>query len=332
VVPVCRVAWIVLGIALLAPVRPVAHAEPRAEPRIIVVETRGAPPLPALASQVATQVGGRASVQARAEPDADPMSYAERASRLVASGDAAVVVWVAPVEDGFLVFASGGWPGRAVIELVRVDADLGPAELERTVALKIAGLLDAMLAPYATARGVLGVPDPARPAWQLELAGAIVREPHERGLDGRVALAVARRWPRGAWGLAPVIAGYWQPTGAIEGLGGRASLTEIGAVIALEVDRDDAGWQVVARPRVTAGLLDARGVSNDGRRGGARVISPQAGFELGIRRAVSGPVRAGLLIGCDVALIHHELAVDDETVIDAGWMRVHVSASLTVAL
>src|SRR5262245_40959651 len=61
-----------------------------AEPRIVLVETQGAPELPALASQVEVHAMHRASVEVRKEADADPMTYAERASQLVASGEAAI--------------------------------------------------------------------------------------------------------------------------------------------------------------------------------------------------------------------------------------------------
>jgi hypothetical protein len=316
--------WVVWLGLLFAPLA-------RAEPRIVVVETRGAPPLPALVSQVATHVGDRASVHVRGEPDADPLTYAARASQLVASGEATVVVWVAPADRGFLVFASAGWPGRAVIELIRVDAELGAAELERTVGLKLAGLLDAVLAPAATLREALGPAAPP-PAWRLEIGGALARESRSRGLDGRVALAASRASRHDAWRVAPLLAGYWQPTGAIEGLRGRASITEVGAVLALEAARELPRTQLFLRPRATAALLDARGASNDGRRGAARVVVPHLGAEAGARRAVSEHLWLGLAIGCDVALIHRELVVDEETIVDVGLVRLGVGVSLTVSL
>lgn len=315
-------AWIVLVLAQVA----------RAEPRIVIVETRGTPSLPALVSQVATQTGPRASVQIVAARDADPMTFGTRASSLVASGEATVVVWMAPVDRGFLVFAAGGWPGRALIELIQVDADLGAAELERTVALKIAGLLDAVLAPRVSAGAILGIRDSTRPAWRIEIDALVAREPHQRGLDGRVAVAASRAWSYGAWSVAPVLAGYWQPTGTIEGLRGRASITELGAALALEATRERAPLQLFARPRLTAAVLDARGTSGDGRRGHARLVAPHAGVEAGIRYAVSDRLWLGVVIGGDVALIHHELLVDDETIVDVGQIRAHVGAGFTMSL
>lgn len=316
-------AWIVLLWAM------VAGAEP-AEPTIVLVETRGAPSLPALASQVEIHAGRRAVVQTLAAPDRDPMTYADSAAELVASGGATVVVWIAPVDHGFLVFAAGGWPGRALLELVRVDADLGSAEIERTVALKIAGLLDAVLAPHSPVRAI-AVPRPAG-VWRIEVDGVVAREPHERGYDGRVALAAGRAWPSGRWTIAPVLAGYWQPTGAIDGQRGRASITELGAVLALEAARELEPFQLFARPRLTAGVLAAHGESGDGRRGDAVVFAPYAGAEAGVRRRVAEHLQLGLAIGSEVALIHHRLTIDNQTVVDIGLVRLHVGVSLTMAL
>jgi hypothetical protein len=322
-------AWLVLLLARAA----------TAEPRIVLVETRDSPPLPALASQVELHATRRASVQTLAARDADPMTYADRASRLVASGEAAIVVWIARVERGFLVFASGRWPGRAMIELIRVDEAIEPAEIERTIALKIAGLLDALLAPRATVRDVLEVRHTAGSAapgpearWRIEVAGQIAREPGERALDGRTQLSVSRAWALGPWLLAPTVSGSWQPSGTIEGQGGRASLIELGAALAVEAGRTIGPVQVFARPRLVLAALLARGESNDGRRGEATVLAPYGGLELGARAAISDAAWLGIAGGCDLAMIHHEFLVDGETILDLGRARLHVGLSLTVSL
>jgi hypothetical protein len=330
-------AWSVLVLARIAVAEPtIAMAEPTlavAGPTIVLVETRGAPSLPALASQVELHTGRRASVQTLAARGADPMTYADRASQLVASGDATIVVWIAPVDRGFLVFAAGSWPGRALVELVRVDDDLGPAELERTIALKLAGLLDAALAPGVTPRAALAIAGGPRPSrWRIEVGGAVAHESRQRGFDGRAALAASRTWARGSWRFAPTLAGYWQPTGAIEGNGGRASVTELGAVAALEAGLEVGSIEVFARPRLVAAVLAARGTSGDGRRGEATVGAPYAGVELGLRRAVSEALWLGIATGCDVALIRNTLLIDRETIVDLGRIRLHVGVSLTMSL
>lgn len=325
--------WLVLAIA---------HAA-HAEPRVILVETRDSPALPALASQVELHATRRISVQSLDERTADPLVYAERASQLVASGAAALVIWIARVDHSLLVFAAGRWPGRAMIELVRVDDGIEPAELERTIALKIAGLLDVLLAPEASVRAALGVPSAAYPeqrgpprggphGWRIEVAGLVAREPHERGLDGRSSLAASRAWAAGPWLIAPTLAAHWQPSGAIDGAGGRASLTELGAALAVEAGREIGPIQVFARPRLVLAALAATGESSDGRRGAATVLAPYGGLELGARRRISASAWAGAVAGCDLAMIHHVFRIDAETIVDVGRARLHVGLSLTVSL
>lgn len=306
----------------------IAHAEPT----IALVATRGAPVLPALASQIELHAGRAVVVHAIAARDVEPMTFGERASQLVASGEATVVVWIAPVERGFLVLAAGAWPGRALVELVRVDAGIGAAEIERTVALKVAGLLDALLAPHVGARAALDIVAAPPPEWRLEVAGLAAREAHQRGVDGRVVLAASRTWTLGPWLLAPALAGYWQPTGPIDQPRGRASVTEVGGAVALEAGRPLGSLELFARPRFVAAVLRATGVTRDDRRGDAWVIAPYAGLEAGLRRALSETLRLGVVAGAEAALVHHELQIDGETVVDLGRVRVHVGLSLTMSL
>jgi hypothetical protein len=312
-----------LALALLLAARAVI-----AEPAVILVETRGAPQLPTLSTQVELQISER-PIETRVERDADPWTYAERASSMIASGAAAIVVWVAPVDGGYVVFASAPAPGRALIELVRVDATLAPAELERTIALKIAGLLDAL---RAVPSRVPAIPAVATHAWWIEAGGAIAFERHDRRVDGRSGLALGRAWIRDAWNASPVIGAYWQPSGVVVGANGRASLTEIGTVIAVEGALVMGRVAVFARPRFVLATLFARGDSTDGRRGSATLYSAYGGLEVGARVLLSRAASVGLVLGGDSAFVRHRLAVDEETVIDLGRFRGGVGAFLRVTL
>lgn len=99
-----------------------------AEPRVLIVETRDAPSLPGLAGQVQLHAGRAVAVTTTRAPDEDALGFAARAPQLVDEHDATIVVWVASIrgtgatERTFLVYAAGKWPGRAMIELVRLDA------------------------------------------------------------------------------------------------------------------------------------------------------------------------------------------------------------------
>lgn len=303
-----------------------------AGPTIILADTRGSPELTTLASQI--ELHASATVEPLDARDADPMTYAATASALVANGRAALVVWIAPVDHGFLVFASGGWPGRALIELIRVDAAMEPAEIERTIALKIAGLLDSLLAPHASAPAVLAIPLAAisRPAWHLEVTGAVARERRQRHFDGRAGVALSKHFDRGPWFVAPALGAYWQPSGVIDGDEGSASVTELGVAIALDVGRRVGPLELFARPRYAVALLLARGTSTDGRRGEATLGAPYLGGEVGLRVPITDLLAVGGSVGADYALIRHKLLIDNETIVDLGRFRLHVGVALTVAL
>src|SRR5205085_5291278 len=98
--------------------------------------------------------------------------------------------------------------GRALTELGRVDAALGTAEIERTIALKIAGLLDAVVVEQQPVAQTLAVPVAPRAEWRIEASGAIAYDRGERGVDPRIALAGGRALRRGRWTLVPMIGGY----------------------------------------------------------------------------------------------------------------------------
>jgi len=347
-----RTIWIVPVVTVIA-ASWLGAGRAEARPTIAIVATRDAPALPGLAAQVELHASGRAAVELHAEPDADPLTFAERASELVASGRAALVVWIAPVDRGFLVFVAGPWTGRALTELVRIDAGLGAAEIERTVALKIAGLVDAIdaidvsgvsgvsNAPPRTlgdrlARAVPPVVDepPARRRveWRLEVDGAVAYEPHQRGPDGRATVAVGRAWARGPWWIAPSLGARWQPSGTIESAAGRASIVELGAVVALDLARELGPLEVMAQPQLVMAGIAARGTADDGRRGHATVFTPYAGMAIGVRYPLSQVVRIGITGGCDLALIRRELLIDGQTVVDFGRARLGVGATLLVSI
>jgi len=294
------------------------HASAYASP-ILIVQTRGAPVLPALAQQVTLHANEAVEVEAAA--DADPLTFADRASELVGSGRAQLVVWIAPVDTGYLVFVAGRSTGRALTELVRIDASIGTAEIERTIALKIAGLLDVVVLVERTPAPAVAVhvPPPIRNDWRVEIDGAIAYESHERKADGRVGLAVGRTWKHAPWIVVPALGAYWQPSGTIERTAGRASIIEVGGIAMIEGGRTLGPLDVFVRPRFVAAALTARGVSRDGRSGRATVFAIKN-------------VRFGALAGCDFALIHRELAIDDSTVVDLGKVRLHVGLAMAVSL
>lgn len=302
-----------------------------AEPTVLIVETRGSPSLPTLASQVELHSHGTAGVRTQTASDSDPMAFAGQASALVTTGQATVVIWVAPIVDGYLVFAAGKWPGRALIELVRVDAAIDPAELERTIALKVTGLLDSLLSHGVTARAALDVDVVRHVEWRVETAGALAYDRGERGIDGRVSLAVGRATV-GEWSWGPVLAAYWQPSTTSASARGGASLSELGASLAFEAGWRASPFEIVGRPQLAAAAVVVRGRSDDGRTGHTTLFAPTSGLQLGVRYWASEAAAVGLAAGAEVALYRHLLVIDDETVADLRRIRLQVGLTLTVSL
>lgn len=305
-----------------------------AGPSVIVVQTRDAPALPSLATQLALHAP-QVSVELRAEPEADPLTFAGRAAQLVA-GDDRIVIWIARVGDGYLVFAAGPWPDRALIELVRIDASVEPTELERTLALKIAGLAEA-LETLRTARPgpidvapVVSVDPPRR--WVIEVAGGLARDRHERGTDPRTTLGVGWRWRRGDWSATASVVAYWQPSGTITGEHGRVSVTELGVGVAPELARDLGRGSLFGRATIGVAALRARGESEDGRIGTATLAGASTGLAIGARLHLSPSAEIGLSLGAEVASPRRGLLVDQEVVVDAGRLRLTAALTLTVTI
>ncbi len=273
------------------------------------------------------------------DPREGSATFAARAAQIVDEQDATVVVWVAAVEGEeasrrtFLVYAAGRWPGRALIELVRFEAGSPPEEIERTIALKIAGLFEAVRAPRPVG-AVLGVPvDRARPAaWRLELAGALVREAGDRRFDGRLAAAVDRRWPLRGWIAAVGAGARWQPSGAIEASAGRVSIHELAIELAIAAERRLGPGLIFLRPRASPAVLLAGGTSARGERGSAVVLSPLFGLDVGARWPLSDTIQLALAAGIEAALLQQRFLLDGAVVADLQRARGAVSLGLSMSL
>jgi hypothetical protein len=309
------------------------------EPRVVIVETKDAPSLPGLAAQVQLHAGRAVAVTTTQERSEGSLTFTARASQIVDEHDATIVVWVAAIEGAdasqrsFLVYAAGRWPGRALIELVRLDAQTPAGEIERTVALKISGLFDTIIAPRPI--GVaLGVPVSGgwRSKWRLEVSGSIVRESGDRGADGRLALSIDRRWCRDDWTIAAGLGAHWQPSGAIHGDAGVVSINELGPELFVTGGHRLGSWSLFARPHLSASWLLADGTSRNGPRGSATVFSPSIGLDVGATWALSDTVELVIAVGADSAVIQQEFLVDGTITADLRHTRANVTLGVSIPL
>lgn len=325
-----------LRVSALCAVMLIARAV-TAEPLVLIVETRDAPALPGLPAQVQLHAGRPVTVSTLQQPELGSMTFAERASEIVSEQDASIVVWVAAVEGGdatqrtLLVFAAGRWPGRALIELVRLDANTPPGEVERTVALKVAGLFDTLTTatPIGTALGVAPV---SIARWRLELDGAVVAERGDRSVDGRVAVGIDRRWDLGGWVVAAGLGAYWQPSGTISAAPGSVSMNELGPSAAVAIERPLGSTTLFARSELLASVLLADGRSSQGAEGSATVFSPSAGARLGLRWHMSDSLELAISAGAEAAFTRQQFLVNGEQAADLRTGRIVVAAGLSVPL
>jgi hypothetical protein len=303
-----------------------------AEPRVVLVETKDSPQLPGLAAEVQLHAGRGVVVTTTRDADEGSTVFAARAAQLVAEQGATIVVWVSAVDERtFLVYAAGRWPGRALIELVRLDAATPPNEIERTVALKIAGLFDTILAPRPLG-AALGVPIDAGwlSSWRLDVSGSIVAEAGDRSRDGRLAVAIDHRWSVDDWAIAAGLGAHWQPSGTIRGAGGTVSIEEVGPDVFVAGEHRLGAWTLFARPHLSASLLLADGTGRSGAHGSATVFSPSLGVDAGARWALSDMVELVLAVGFDDALIRQQFVVDG--MITADLRNARASATLGVSV
>ena len=308
-----------------------------AESRVVIVETKDAPVLPALAVQVRTYAGRPVAITVVRNEAAASATFAADAAKVVEEYDASIVVWVAAVptaatdERVFLVYAAGRWPGRALIELIRFDITSAPEEVERTIALKIAGLLDSVTAarPAGASLGVATDPQPAA-RWRVDTEGSFIRESGDRAWDGRITARVGRATRLAPWSITPSIAAHWQPSSAMHGEQGDVALDEIGGTLGLELGRSFGPWTLFAEPRGSACLGLARGTSRTGATGSATILTPVLGLDVGARWAVSDTVQLVIRVGPELALIHQRLLVDGVVTADLQRFRLGLGLGLSI--
>lgn len=308
-----------------------------ADPRIVIVQTSDAPRFESLATQIRVYAGQSVEVVSVTRPEAGT-AFAAHAAGVLAAERATAIVWIAPLlEDGsFLVFAAGRWPGRALIELVRLPSNTPPVEAERSIALKIGALLDSLLVKQAPTSTLLGLPEPPAKlapasvdaAWSVGVMGAFVREQGDRGLDGRAGLFAGYR--RGS--LSARLETYWQSTSDIEGAGGHVIVLEVGARATLAVHHTTARWRLSIGPQLGAGAQHARGLALDGRASTATVIVPAAGVDVGLSRTIAPNLRWLVGLGPEVALIRQRFLVNGVVTADLQRLRFVIATGLAIDL
>jgi len=322
-------------------------ARAAAEPRVVLATTTDAPALPSLATQMRVYAGRAVEVTTLTRTESSAV-FAASASSVLEEQNAIAVVWVAQLgTDDVLVYAAGTWPGRALIELVRVPAGTPTEEAERTIALKVAALLDSLLVQHQPVETMLGLPPPPPPPapaptaviapprtagiWSVGVGGAIVLEAGDRAWDGRfggrVAYARGGDLAIGGW-----VGGHWQPASTISGMGGRVVVEEGAASAGVEGLRRLQAWTGVVGLRATAAVLHAHGLAPDGGAAERTVVVPMLGVDVGVRHRFAASTAWELALVSETALIRQRFLVDGRQTADLHQLRVSLLAGLVVDL
>ena len=319
------------------------RAQPR--PRVVVLDTGAGISLTALTAQLNLHVHADVTINASSNIVDGIASRFATAAAVVDRERAAIVVWIDPIPSaaggqGFVAYAVGRWPDRAVIELVRIDATTPNDQVERIVALKLAGLLDRVVLEDRAIGLLDGSPDPptktraitpppSPPAVHVALGG-VVAAGGGRGTVAGIVGSVGRSFVRSPVDLGFDVQLRWLST-AIVG-SERVAIGDATANIGLVACRGSSVVRPCAAVRGGASVVRATVSTSDGRDGDQYVILPSVWLGVGLGVRLSGPVRAVVEVGYEPSLLRQRFLVDGMVAADLGSGRVVVAATLSVAL
>lgn len=268
---------------------------------------------PALGAHVQLHAPHVAVIRVSASPP-----VGSQTTQLLTAHAANWVVWIEQGSEARIAYAANH---RGSIELVRAELGTPIAELERVVALKLAGLLDPPPPPSRP-------PEPPAQRWRLGIGGAVVGG-DDRGLAGGPAIVVGRRIDLDSWLLAIELRGRWLRSGTIEQRMTSVSVDEASLGIQLEVASAIGRFELLANGGVAGTLFRASGQSADGRSGAATVGVPTFYGHVGTRVYVGGAT-VGVETGLEIAGIRQRFIVDGS--VGADLERIRFVGSLWVAV
>ena len=318
-----------LVVARLALLIVLSASTARAESRIAIVETRGGVSLPALGTQVRLHVGAAVSIVKVQLPEGP---IAPQAQSLRAAHDAMLIVWIEPVDpDGdraFVVYVAGPVPDRALTELVRFEGSTPASEIERTIALKVVGLLDSILIARPTSplgtRIVSG-----RPSWLALLGATVVAGDW---LSAGPASSIGYRFALGRVELTGSARARWIRSASISGSLATTSIDEVSVAARGELAMHVGRIAPFAAGGIGGSYVRARAITSDGRAGAGGAFVPQLDVGVGLTAALSRGTHVTVAIGVERALIRQRFLVDRVAVADLGRDRIIVLAGISVVL
>jgi hypothetical protein len=291
---------------------------------LVVDEAKGAQ-LETLLREIRLHVDAIVSVEAAPQLLASTPQIAERANALLRERKVQLVVWVSAVKPGdpVVVHLVGPVADRAILEVVRIPTGASELDAQREVALRVASLLDTVLAhPPTTIVGLEPPPPPpsppivARQRWALGTQGELMIRDGDRGEHLALGLSVFRDLHSRLRVGAKV---RWAPVVAIEGANSNATLWEVGAMLDGSFVIPYRSWELVSSLSMGGSLLLARAVSGE-RDGRTATMAPLVGVGLGARITLRS-FQVAATLGVEGWLFDERFLVDGQVVARTGHLR-----------
>jgi hypothetical protein len=345
-----------------------AQAAHAAEPRLLLVEPPG--PASGLLTALQIQLTGLAAPERVVQPlAASAADQIQAGSSLARSRHALASVWIDPPlsrpSGVVMLYVVGEREGRALIEVVRVPGERGPA-LERTLALKVREVVAELRraprsapaatqlqvprpAPPTAASEPVGAPPPP-PAPQSAEAAAVPPPPSAARWSGFLGLGPRlgsqprlglSRWGFGlgagpaltlrAWRFAGLLSADWLPVRRSERSQDRVRFWELDAALMMQVQRNLGPIWLGARIGPQLIYLDASGTTGLGETG-----QPYNRLIWGMAFGVDAewPLARAFGLAADLQLqtlaSHERFTVNGYELVDAGRLRVRMGLSLVL--
>lgn len=324
----CRALLSLLALAVSTPVA-------FAQPSVVVVEDAAGAPLETLVREMRLHVDPEIAISIVREQQAPTVDIAMRARELLRQRDATLVVWVGVERPGepFVVHVVGPAEDRAILEVVRIPVGASELDAHREVALRVASLLDTLLARRSGE--ILGLeaapaagPPFAPPAWELAMLGELIVRDGDRGAHVALGIGLSRRV--GSY-LRVGAKARWSPAVEIESTGSAVtSVGEAGAMfegtIAVPFDR----WDLLAATTAGATVLRARAV-DAGRVGRVYATSALLGACVGARVNLPSLHLVGAF-GVETSLFEQRFLVDGAVAARTGRLRGIAIVGVVIAV